>query len=349
MIGAPNSSNSKRLVEVGEGAGCTYAQLVQRAADIDWRAIEGVARVGVTAGASAPEVLVNEVIDAFRDRYDLAVEMVETAVENVEFKVPRVLRERGMNTIPRAPLLLGLAGLLPFLWGVLTLHSEEAARLTLDTVGPRFTGPFVMLQYGTIILAFMSGVLWGFATKAQGAVAASGYALFGRTGALGVLLCRRRAGLGRIYLIAGFVGLLGLDWMFWRQGLAPDCVDAAAAPAHGGGRGLPRNRGDLMLTLHSMRRRAIPTRCGFFWRCSGGPTGTWASNISRRSSTGPMPRVSCHFPACRCSNSTTARACPNRTRSCVIWPRAPTGFPATPWRGRGCSAGSSGSRTSTRA
>jgi len=93
VIGAPNSSNSKRLVEVGEGAGCTYAQLVQRAADIDWRAIEGVARVGVTAGASAPEVLVNEVIDAFRDRYDLAVEMVETAVENVEFKVPRVLRE----------------------------------------------------------------------------------------------------------------------------------------------------------------------------------------------------------------------------------------------------------------
>jgi len=93
VIGAPNSSNSKRLVEVGEGAGCTYAQLVQRAADIDWRAIEGVARVGVTAGASAPEVLVNEVIDAFRDRYDLTVEMVETAVENVEFKVPRVLRE----------------------------------------------------------------------------------------------------------------------------------------------------------------------------------------------------------------------------------------------------------------
>ena len=93
VIGAPNSSNSKRLVEVGQTAGCAYAQLVRRAEDIDWRAIEGVASVGVTAGASAPEVLVNEVIDAFRDNFEVTVEIVETAVENIEFKVPRVLRE----------------------------------------------------------------------------------------------------------------------------------------------------------------------------------------------------------------------------------------------------------------
>ena len=93
VVGAPNSSNSRRLVEVGARAGCAYAQLVQRATDIDWRSLEGIASVGVTAGASAPEVLINEVIDAFRDRYDVTVEMVETAVENVEFKVPRVLRE----------------------------------------------------------------------------------------------------------------------------------------------------------------------------------------------------------------------------------------------------------------
>jgi 4-hydroxy-3-methylbut-2-enyl diphosphate reductase len=92
VIGAPNSSNSKRLVEVGRAAGCAYAMLVQRAADIDWRALQGIRAVGVTAGASAPEVLVNEVIDAFRARYDVAVEQVETAVENVEFKVPRILR-----------------------------------------------------------------------------------------------------------------------------------------------------------------------------------------------------------------------------------------------------------------
>jgi 4-hydroxy-3-methylbut-2-enyl diphosphate reductase len=93
VIGAPNSSNSQRLVEVGRTAGCSYAQLVQRAEDIDWRALDGIRSVGLTAGASAPEVLVNEVIDAFRDRFDVTVEMVETAVENVEFKVPRVLRE----------------------------------------------------------------------------------------------------------------------------------------------------------------------------------------------------------------------------------------------------------------
>ena len=93
VVGAPNSSNSRRLVEVGARAGCAYAQLVQRATDIDWRALNGITSMGITAGASAPEVLINEVIDAFRDRYDVTVEMVETAVENVEFKVPRVLRE----------------------------------------------------------------------------------------------------------------------------------------------------------------------------------------------------------------------------------------------------------------
>ena len=93
VVGAPNSSNSKRLVEVGARAGCGYAQLIQRADDIDWRALASISSVGITAGASAPEVLINEVIDAFRERYDVSVEVVETAVENVEFKVPRVLRE----------------------------------------------------------------------------------------------------------------------------------------------------------------------------------------------------------------------------------------------------------------
>jgi 4-hydroxy-3-methylbut-2-en-1-yl diphosphate reductase len=93
VIGAPNSSNSMRLVEVGRVAGCPYAQLVQRAGDIDWRALSGIRSLGLTAGASAPEELVNEVIEAFRARFDVTVELVETAVENVEFKVPRVLRE----------------------------------------------------------------------------------------------------------------------------------------------------------------------------------------------------------------------------------------------------------------
>ncbi len=93
VIGAPNSSNSQRLVEVGRRAGCAYAQLVRRAGDIDWRAIEGITAVGITAGASAPQVLVDEVIDAFKARYVVTERLVETAREDVEFKVPRVLRE----------------------------------------------------------------------------------------------------------------------------------------------------------------------------------------------------------------------------------------------------------------
>ena len=92
VVGAPNSSNSKRLVEVGKRAGCAHSQLVQRATEIDWRALEGISSVGITAGASAPDVLIEEVIAAFAERYDVTRKTVETAQENVEFKVPRVLR-----------------------------------------------------------------------------------------------------------------------------------------------------------------------------------------------------------------------------------------------------------------
>ena len=92
VVGAPNSSNSRRLVEVGRAAGCPYAMLVQSAGDIDWRAIEGVRAVGLTAGASAPEVLVDQVIAAFHDRYEVTIERIVTAEEHVSFKVPRVLR-----------------------------------------------------------------------------------------------------------------------------------------------------------------------------------------------------------------------------------------------------------------
>lgn len=93
VIGAPNSSNSRRLVEVGRAAGCAVSHLVGRAAEIDWAALAGVKAVGVTAGASAPEVLVDEVIEAFRARYDVTVDLVETAREDIEFKVPRILRD----------------------------------------------------------------------------------------------------------------------------------------------------------------------------------------------------------------------------------------------------------------
>ena len=93
VVGAPNSSNSKRLVEVASRAGCKYSQLVQRAKDIDWRALKSIKTVGITAGASAPDVLIQEVVEAFSDHYEVNVEYVETAQENVNFKVPRILRE----------------------------------------------------------------------------------------------------------------------------------------------------------------------------------------------------------------------------------------------------------------
>ncbi len=91
VIGAPNSSNSMRLVEVARKAGCAQAHLVQRAADIDWRWLEGVERLGITAGASAPEVLVEEVIAACRERYAVRIEEVPVTEENVTFKLPRAL------------------------------------------------------------------------------------------------------------------------------------------------------------------------------------------------------------------------------------------------------------------
>jgi 4-hydroxy-3-methylbut-2-en-1-yl diphosphate reductase len=93
VVGSPNSSNSLRLVEVAERAGCPHAMLVQRAREIDWPVFSGIRRLGVTAGASAPEVLVDEIIDAFKARFDAKVETVITAEERIAFKLPRELRE----------------------------------------------------------------------------------------------------------------------------------------------------------------------------------------------------------------------------------------------------------------
>ncbi|MFG1201916.1 4-hydroxy-3-methylbut-2-enyl diphosphate reductase [Xanthobacter aminoxidans] len=92
VVGAPNSSNSQRLREAAERAGCSRAALVQRAADIDWSVFSGLSSLGVTAGASAPEVLVEEIIDAFAARYDVCVETVTSTEEDVFFPLPRVLR-----------------------------------------------------------------------------------------------------------------------------------------------------------------------------------------------------------------------------------------------------------------
>ncbi|MFC3053451.1 4-hydroxy-3-methylbut-2-enyl diphosphate reductase [Kordiimonas pumila] len=92
VIGAPNSSNSRRLVEVSEKEGCS-AKLVQRASDLDWTWLKGAKIVGISAGASAPEILVEEVIEAIREHYIATVELVTTAEENVIFKVPPILKD----------------------------------------------------------------------------------------------------------------------------------------------------------------------------------------------------------------------------------------------------------------
>ena len=124
--------------------------------------------------------------------------------------------------IPLIPLTLGLAGLIPFLWGALTLVSADLATWGIQTLGPRFVAPFVLLNYGQIILAFMSGVLWGFATKSEGEQAAINYTL----SVLPALWVFFTVGAGptssAIYLIAGFLALLGLDMTFVRQGLTPE-------------------------------------------------------------------------------------------------------------------------------
>lgn len=93
VVGAPNSSNSKRLVEVALRAGATRSMLVQRASEIDWDDVDEIGTLGISAGASAPEVIVDEIIDAFRERFDAKVELAITAEENEHFLVNRELRD----------------------------------------------------------------------------------------------------------------------------------------------------------------------------------------------------------------------------------------------------------------
>lgn len=91
VVGSPNSSNSQRLVETGRTAGCKRSFLVCRTAEIDWPSLQGVGRLGVTAGASAPEILVQEVLAACRARYDVTVETFSVIEEDVHFRLPRAL------------------------------------------------------------------------------------------------------------------------------------------------------------------------------------------------------------------------------------------------------------------
>ncbi|KQT54696.1 4-hydroxy-3-methylbut-2-enyl diphosphate reductase [Aureimonas sp. Leaf454] len=93
IVGAPNSSNSMRLVEVATRAGALASALVQRASDIPWHLVSDGATLSMSAGASAPEIVIDEIIDAFRARYDISVELVRTAEENENFPVMRSLRD----------------------------------------------------------------------------------------------------------------------------------------------------------------------------------------------------------------------------------------------------------------
>ena len=124
--------------------------------------------------------------------------------------------------IPRSALILGLAGLIPFVWGLMTQLSAPLGDWGTMTLGPRFVGPYVCLSYGIIILAFMSGVLWGFATRAKGQAAALGYGLSVVPALWAFLFVGGGPESAARWLVAGFVGLLGLDYLFWRQGLAPE-------------------------------------------------------------------------------------------------------------------------------
>lgn len=97
VVGSPHSSNSQRLVEVALRSGCKIATLVDRASDIDWSLYGNLGSLGVSAGASAPESLVEEVIDAFAERYSVKVETVTTAEEHIAFNIPKILRSLEAN------------------------------------------------------------------------------------------------------------------------------------------------------------------------------------------------------------------------------------------------------------
>ena len=91
VVGSPNSSNSNRLVDVAKRAGCERALLIDRAAEIDWPWLDGVKTLALSAGASAPESLIQEVLNALETHYFLTISLIETAIEDVEFKLPRIL------------------------------------------------------------------------------------------------------------------------------------------------------------------------------------------------------------------------------------------------------------------
>lgn len=126
-----------------------------------------------------------------------------------------------MSRIPRTPLLLGLAGLLPFLWGAATVIWPALGEPVALRMGIDFIAVPVLAGYGKIILAFMSGVIWGFAAHADDQRAPLAYVLSVIPALWAFFLVTGSGPAAMIFLIAGFVGLLGIDWLFWQHGLAP--------------------------------------------------------------------------------------------------------------------------------
>lgn len=130
-------------------------------------------------------------------------------------------RRRRRATVPPAALLLGIAGVLPFVWGAATDAIPSLFDYSLRLLGARFTGQYVLIFYGAVILSFMSGVLWGFATRAKGGAAARGYALSTLPALWTFFLVGGGETRATLALVLGFAGLLALDRHFHRLGLAP--------------------------------------------------------------------------------------------------------------------------------
>jgi hypothetical protein len=130
--------------------------------------------------------------------------------------------ETDLEPIPRTALILGVAGLAPFVWGAATALLPGLASSAAQITGPLFVGSYVIVTYGTMILSFMSGALWGFATRSSGPEAASGYILSVAPALWGFFMVNGSLGDAAVSLFAGFLGLLALDWHFWKLGTAPD-------------------------------------------------------------------------------------------------------------------------------
>lgn len=126
-----------------------------------------------------------------------------------------------MVGIPKYALYLGLAGVLPFAWGALTAYFPALSEWTTIMIGPRFVGPYLQLFYGAVILSFMSGVLWGFAIKSNGRQSAIGCTLSVVPALWAFFMTDGEPQTASLNLIAGFIGLLILDWYFWTSGQAP--------------------------------------------------------------------------------------------------------------------------------